>query len=478
MKLDAYRRVSRVNGRSGESFISEDQQTDKIKQWAKLRGVEVVAWHTDLDQTGGKLSRPNFDKALARVQSGQTGGIVVAKLDRFSRAGVADALKLIESIDEAGGTVASVEEGIDPTTPFGEFSMTVLLALARMQRRQIAATWLDAQERAVKRGIHISSMPPTGYVRGEDGRLKPNDYAEHIAEVFRMKAGGASWRDLCLYLREHNVESPYGNTDWLPRALQNIIGNGVYLGEARSGEFRNPEAHEPIIDEATWLAAQEAKGSRPVNGIGGSLLAGLLRCEGCGYVLKPDTMSQRGVKRRLYRCRTERAVGRCPSPASVLGSVIEPFVVDTFVARLLGARAQGVGLSVELQEAERAMLRAEAELAAYLAAVSAADVGDDAFRAAARQRHEVVESARADYEQIRAKAGLADLPLAADLEADWPNLSIADQNALLRTAFDAVVLGKGRVPIEERARIYWRGEAPPELLKAGRSGTPMVEAAA
>ena len=48
------------------------------------------------------LSRPNFDKALERVRRGETGGIVVAKLDRFSRAGVADALKLIESIEGAG----------------------------------------------------------------------------------------------------------------------------------------------------------------------------------------------------------------------------------------------------------------------------------------------------------------------------------------------------------------------------------------
>src|SRR5262245_20846807 len=131
MKLDAYVRVSQVAGREGDSFISPAQQRDKIRMWAELRGVEIARWHdADLDQTGGKLSRPNFDKALRRVRAGKTGGIVVSKLDRFSRAGVADALKLIESIIEAGGQVASVEEGIDPTTPTGEFTMTVFLALA------------------------------------------------------------------------------------------------------------------------------------------------------------------------------------------------------------------------------------------------------------------------------------------------------------------------------------------------------------
>ncbi len=45
----------------------------------------------------------------------------------------------------------------------------------------------------------------------------------------------------------------------------------------------NADAHEPIIDEATWNAAQDAKGERPINSMGGALLAGILRCDGCGY---------------------------------------------------------------------------------------------------------------------------------------------------------------------------------------------------
>src|SRR5687767_13512742 len=108
MKLDAYRRVSRRNGREGDSFISPEQQKDKTAECAKRRDVKIGRWHEPcIDQSVGKLSRPNFDTALERIEAGKSDGIVVAKLDRFSRAGVADALKLIESIIEAGGTVAS-----------------------------------------------------------------------------------------------------------------------------------------------------------------------------------------------------------------------------------------------------------------------------------------------------------------------------------------------------------------------------------
>lgn len=468
LRLDAYVRVSKVNGRAGDSFISPDQQRDKIRQWAKLRGVQVVKWHDpDLDQSGGKLSRPNFDRALQRVERGETGGIVVSKLNRFSRAGVSDALKLIESIIEAGGVVASVEEGIDPTTPTGKFTMTLFLGLAEMEREQIGANWKDAQRRAVERGVHVASKSPTGYQRDDDGRLVVNaEAAPHIRHVFQMKADGASWRDMGAYLREHGVETPYGTTHWQPRALSHLVANRAYLGEARSGEFKNASAHEAIVTELVWKAAQEAKSARPVNGMGGSLLAGVLRCRGCGYVLKPDTMRDRdGSKLRLYRCRTERSSGRCPVPASVLGRVIEPYVTAVFVEWLSGMRAEGVALVQDVGHADAALDRAQREFDTFMVATSAAELGADAYAAGARQRADNVNAAREALEQARDRAGLADLPTAVEFERDWPTLTVGEQNELLRTGLDAVVIERGRVPIQQRTTVYWRGEAPPDLRK-------------
>jgi site-specific DNA recombinase len=465
MKLDAYRRVSRVNGRNGDSFISPEQQRDKIEQWAKLRGVKIARWHEpDLDQSGGKLSRPNFDKALDRVRSGKSDGIVVAKLDRFSRAGVADALKLIESIVEAGGQVASVEEGIDPTTATGEFTMTVFLALARMQRRQIGANWKDAQRRAVERGVHVASRAPTGYVRDDAGRLVAHpDYGPHIAEVFRMKADGASWRDLAHYLRAHQVASPYGTTNWVPRALSHVIENRAYLGEARSGAFVKPGAHEALVDEDTWRRAQEAKGTRPVNSTGGALLSGILRCAGCGYVIKPDHMKGRdGGKLRLYRCRTERSSGRCPAPASTLGRVIEPYVEQAFMAHVAGLRAKGTVTDTDLSAAEAAVEAADHELRSYLEGVEAAGLEPGVWAQGASNRREALEAAREAFDRARDRSGLAELPDAVHLAAIWPELSVSERRKLLRSAIDTVILHKGRTPIEERAEITWKGEQLPD----------------
>ncbi len=111
ISLDGYIRVSQTRGREGDSFISPKVQRDCIQKWADARSVSIVAWHEDLDQSGGKLHRPGLDAMLGRIRSGQTGGLAVAHLDRLSRAGVADALRLVESVHEAGAKIAVVDLG-------------------------------------------------------------------------------------------------------------------------------------------------------------------------------------------------------------------------------------------------------------------------------------------------------------------------------------------------------------------------------
>ncbi|MCW3069823.1 MAG: recombinase family protein, partial [Solirubrobacterales bacterium] len=122
MQLDAYIRVSQTRGREGDSFLSPDQQRQRIEQWASGYGHEIV-WHEpELDQSGGKMSRPIFDQVMARIEAGHTQGIVVAKADRFARS-LVGALSALERIQDRGAHFASVAEGFDTTTPTGRLVM-------------------------------------------------------------------------------------------------------------------------------------------------------------------------------------------------------------------------------------------------------------------------------------------------------------------------------------------------------------------
>src|SRR5262245_210928 len=181
---DGYIRVSRRGGREGESFISPDVQRRKIADWAKLHEVEIVEWWEEIDQSGAKRERPMFQAALARCERGESGGIVVARLDRFARSAV-DALESIKRLNQAGARLVSVEDNFDGSTPMGRFAIGILTLIAELELERIKENWTAAVTQAVGRGIHISRYTPTGYQRDKDGRLERDEPAATVvAECF------------------------------------------------------------------------------------------------------------------------------------------------------------------------------------------------------------------------------------------------------------------------------------------------------
>lgn len=462
MRVDGYVRVSRVGGRSGESFISPDVQRDAIARWALAHDAEIVTVHVDLDESGGKADRPGLVAVLERIESGQVQGVVVAKLDRFGRS-LVDTLGAVKRIDAAGAKFVSVAEQFDTSTAVGKLVLRMMLSLAEFELDRITESWRIAQERAVARGIHIASASPTGYTRGNDGRLEPNEHAEGVAAAFRLRASGAGWGEVCRALERAGVVGPYGGERWSRKAVKRMLSNRVYLGEARSGEFVNAHAHPPLIDRLTFERVQEKP--QEVSRGEGALLSGILRCAGCGFALKADWMRDRdGTRLRLYRCRGEHGMGRCESRASVLGRVIEPPVVEWFLARLGDIALQGSRLTAQRAEAEQALQAAENELAAYRDSQAVAVLGRESWLAGLKVRAQAVEKTRGAYASLPPDT----LPTRAEVERVWPTLSVPERRRLLRAGIAVIWLRSGRtLALHERVAVFGIGEWPDGLPGQG-----------
>jgi DNA invertase Pin-like site-specific DNA recombinase len=475
LELDGYVRVSRVGGRSGESFISPDHQRQQIENWAALRGVTIANWETDLDKTGRKLERPGMDRIMARIESGATEGIAVAYIERFSRAGVADALKLVEKIVDQGGSIAAVDLGLDPTTPFGEFGLTIMLALARMQSRRIEEMWLAARTRAVDRGVHISGQPPTGYQRRGDGRLAPDPaISPYVTEAFFRRAAGDSWKAIADWLTEQGVPTLRGAPNWTIATVSTIVRNRVYLGEARSGDLVKLGAHEPLVDVETWEAANQRRGPlRPSTGNAAGMLSGIIRCAGCSFALKPSMgRTRHGKLRREYRCRPDKAAGRCLSPASASAEPLERAVVERFFFAYGDLFASFHRRTNERDEIELRIAEGRAELSAALDARLVEALGgeeSETYLATVRRRREAIE---ADEEVL---AGLddtgIDLPRPAELQGDWGKRTMQQKRVLIASAYDSIFLRRARSPREpvgDRLRLFPAGAGPPLPVRGKR----------
>ena len=304
-------------------------QRKKIADWAKLHEVEIVQWWEEIDQSGAKLERPMFQQALARCEAGETGGIVVARLDRFARSAV-DALSSIRRLNDAGARLVSVEDNFDGSTPMGRFAIGILILIAELELERIKGGWVTAVSEAVGRGVHISARPPTGYKRDEEGRLLRNEPAASVvAEAFRKRATGASWAELARFLEENEVYPPSGNKHWSKAGVAALIKNPVYLGQARSGKVVKEGAHEPLVTRAEFDAAQAVKKSlfkqRDGSVASKAMLGGLARCAGCGHTLKitGNTDKKSGQRYPVYYCVGRYATGPCPARATVRASLLD-----------------------------------------------------------------------------------------------------------------------------------------------------------
>jgi site-specific DNA recombinase len=479
--LDGYIRVSQTRGREGDSFISPKVQRDSIQKWADTRGVSIGAWHEDLDQSGGKLHRPGLDAMLARIRTGQTGGLAVAHLDRLSRAGVADALRLVESVHEAGAKIAVVDLGIDPTTPVGEFSMTLFLALGRMQRRQFQERWQEAQGRAIGRGIHFRA--PFGYTKpGKAKPIVPNPRtAPLVKQAFELRAAGEAWPGIATFLNEHHP--PNKAPAWTRSTVNHLIRNPAYLGQATCGKHVQAGAHPALVSVGLWEAANAVKAQAPSRGDGeGTLLAGLVRCAGCRYVMSGGATQGSGRREQLltYACRRHHSAGRCEASCSIKRDLVERYVEEAFLKRYADVSVEGVVDSADLDVARQEVTDAESDLDAFRdnerVRTALEAVGDSSFEDGIAVRAERVIAAREKLAVARASAVGFALPDAVTYQA----LTVPERRTLLRAGIGAVFVrrssvrgGRGRVPDTAlRVHICWAGDEPDNL--PGRQNKTVV----
>ena len=140
----------------------DDQVMTTANQRLELEqaGYRIDFWHEDA--TSGSthaMARPGFAAMLGKMRDGET--LIVSKLDRLGRDAI-DVIATIRTLSERGiRVVVHSLGGVDLASPTGKLLVTMLAAVAEMERDLLIERTHAGIARARNEGKRIGRPPKT-----------------------------------------------------------------------------------------------------------------------------------------------------------------------------------------------------------------------------------------------------------------------------------------------------------------------------
>ena len=432
MKAILYLRVSTEDQVEGNSL---DGQEEVCRRRAEGMGATVVAVLREEGVSGSLfLGRPEIQKALQMIESGQANVFITTKIDRGGRD--VDGLRLIRKRILAAGAQMILCDGITvEDTPVSKLMYTQMGAFAEFERELIRERTMAGSRKLAEKGVMPQrAMHPYGYrittrmealtvpeLAGQEGTYRiQEEEAVVVQRLFALYAAGWSLHRLCTMLTEEGVPSPRNGKSWARSTVKHLFENPVYKGEPTYGRHKGltdenrltqgmksvksivaqKDVSRQIVLSAPALVAQElwdacnARLGENVHLLSGNpkrryLLSGIIYCPTCRKRMTGETREQRGKVWRHYHCPDSRpsrnAARTVCTPTYFPAQVIEECVVTAALEPIL--RPEGTQAALEaIAIAERMEMVVVVDRQRWEAEEKELDAAEDALTAVMTER--------------------------------------------------------------------------------------------
>lgn len=315
IKVYTYKRVSTAMQIDGYSL---DAQRSRMKAYADFNDYEIVGEYEDAGKSGKSIEgRMQFRQMMEDVKSGKDNisYVLVFKLSRFGR-NAADVLSTLQVMQDFGVNLICVEDGIDSSKDAGKLMISVLSAVAEIERENIRVQTMEGRIQKAREGKWNGGFAPYGY-QLVNGKLEINEEeAVAIRTIYDQYVNtDIGSNGISKYLENHGIRKIQRQNGKNPlfdaHLVRLILKNPVYCGKIAYGRRKTEKVHgtrneyhlveqenfllvdglhEAIIPEDVWNAAQakliaQAKKYEHVNKGKNErthLLSGIVKCPICG----------------------------------------------------------------------------------------------------------------------------------------------------------------------------------------------------
>jgi site-specific DNA recombinase len=201
-----YVRVSREE--QARDGVSLDAQRARIAGYAVAKALHVSAIYSDEGISGRELDRPGLSQLLDLCARRQVGHVIVWKLDRLTRC-TRHLLSIVEDLFLARDiALHSVSESLDTSSPSGRFALTMLGAMAQLEREVISERTRGAL--AWKREHSLpTSHPPLGFrTIGRRTPMEPvGEELQVVRRILLLREQGRSYRSIAAGLNADAIKT-------------------------------------------------------------------------------------------------------------------------------------------------------------------------------------------------------------------------------------------------------------------------------
>lgn len=228
-KTIAYIRVS--SQRQVDEGQSIQSQKRRIREYAKFKGL-TISNDDFIIEEGVSAGIPLWERPKGRLlkqklASGDYGNLVSLKIDRMFRV-TTDMLNTMDELADAGISIHIVDmngEAVDTSTSMGRFFLTMIGAMAEMERGLISERTQEGMDQL--RATHQKfTQSIYGWDAQEDGSLIPNWYEQNAIDymAWQVNENGMSATSVARQLNKIGMKGKRGGK-WHGASVMRTIRN-------------------------------------------------------------------------------------------------------------------------------------------------------------------------------------------------------------------------------------------------------------